>query len=84
MSDHIARSTEQLGAILRRVRRQRGLTQSQLGETAHLRQATVSKLEDGAPATRLATIVSVLAALDLELVVRQRSRAQTDEIEDLF
>ncbi len=84
MTDHIARSAKQLGAILRRVRKERGLTQSQVGETVHLRQATISKLEDGAPATQLVTIIAALAALDLELVVRQRSQAKAEDIEDLF
>ena len=84
MTDHIARSEKQLGAILRRVRKQRDLTQSQLGEIVHLRQATISKLEDGAPATQLATIIAALAALDLELAVRQRSQAKIEDIEDLF
>ncbi len=84
MTDQIARSAKQLGAILRRVRKQRGLTQSQVGETVHLRQATVSKLEDGAPATQLVTIIAALAALDLELVVRQRSQAKAEDIENLF
>lgn len=84
MTEPIARSEKQLGAILRRARKQRGLTQSQLGEKIHLRQATISKLEDGAPATQLATIITALAALDLELVVRPRSQAKAEDIEDLF
>ncbi|WP_138379464.1 helix-turn-helix domain-containing protein [Luteithermobacter gelatinilyticus] len=84
MTEQIARSEKQLGAILRRVRKQRGLTQSQLGEKIHLRQATISKLEDGAPATQLATVIAALAALDLELVVRPRSQAKPEDIEGLF
>jgi HTH-type transcriptional regulator/antitoxin HipB len=84
MTEQIARSEKQLGAILRRVRKQCGVTQSQLGEKIHLRQATISKLEDGAPATQLTTIMAVLAALDLELVVRPRGQAKAEDIEHLF
>ncbi len=84
MTEHLARSEKQLGAILRRVRKQRGLTQSQLGEKIHLRQATISRLEGGAPATQLATIIATLAALDLELVVQPRSQVNVEDIENLF
>ena len=84
MTDHIARSEKQLGAILRRQRKKSGLTQSQLGENIHMRQATISKLEDGAPAMQLRVLIVTLAALDLELVVRPRSKSRGEEIEELF
>jgi HTH-type transcriptional regulator / antitoxin HipB len=84
MSEQIARSEKQLGAILRRARKSAGLSQAQLGEKISLRQATISKLEDGAPATQLRTALAALAALDLELVVRPRSKAAAPDIEDIF
>lgn len=84
MDEHIARTEKQLGAILRRVRKQAGLTQGALGDHVHLRQATVSRLESGAPAVQLRTLMAMLSALDLELVVRPRSKADAAEIEDLF
>jgi len=84
MTEQIARSEKQLGAILRRLRKQSKLTQAELGEKIHLRQATISKLEDGAPATQLRTIMATLAALELELVVRPRSKGSSQEIEDIF
>ena len=84
MTQQIARSEKQLGAILRRQRKQSGMTQTELGEKVHMRQATISKLEDGAPATQLRVLIAALAALDLELVVRIRSKSSGDEIEELF
>ncbi len=84
MTDHIARSEKQLGAILRRQRKLANLTQTQLSEKIHMRQATISKLEDGAPATQLRVLIGALAALDLELAVRPRSKGSRDEIEELF
>jgi HTH-type transcriptional regulator/antitoxin HipB len=48
------------------------------------RQATVSKLESGEPATQLKTLMDALAALDLELVIRPRSQAGPEDIEDTF
>ncbi|MGY2986101.1 helix-turn-helix domain-containing protein [Bradyrhizobium sp. USDA 4508] len=84
MTQHIARTEKQLGAILRRARRQAGLTQSGLGKQIHLRQGTVSRLEAGEPAIQLHTLMEALAALNLELVVRTRSKATSTDIEDFF
>lgn len=84
MNEQIARTEKQLGAILRRARRQSGLTQSTLGEQIHLRQGTVSRLEAGEPAVQLRTLMEALSALNLELVVRPRSQGSAADIEDLF
>jgi HTH-type transcriptional regulator/antitoxin HipB len=84
MTEQIARNEKQLGAILRRIRRQAGLTQGALGDRTHLRQGTISRLEAGEPAVQLKTLLAALSALDLELVVRARSKGSTADIEDLF
>lgn len=81
--DNLVRTPKQIGATIRRARRQSNLTQAVLGERMHVRQATVSKLEAGEPATRLKTLMDALAALNLELVIRPRTSA-SDDIEDLF
>lgn len=84
MDEQIARTGKQLGAILRRVRRQAGLTQGSLGARTHLRQGTVSRLEAGEPAVQLRTLMEALSALNLELVVRPRSQGSPADIETLF
>ena len=84
MPDQIARNAKQLGAILRRVRRLAGISQSELGERVHMRQATISRLEMGAPAVQLHTVTEILYALKLELVVRPRTKSGGDSIEDMF
>ncbi|GJD94946.1 helix-turn-helix domain-containing protein [Methylobacterium iners] len=84
MREQIARTEKQLGAILRRARKQAGLTQGSLGDRIHLRQGTISRLEAGEPAVQLRTLMEVLSALDLELVVRLRSQGSDADIEDLF
>jgi HTH-type transcriptional regulator/antitoxin HipB len=84
MTQHIARTEKQLGAILRRARKQAGLSQSGLGKQIHLRQGTVSRLEAGAPAIQLRTLMEAVAALNLELVVRPRSKAGAADIESIF
>jgi HTH-type transcriptional regulator/antitoxin HipB len=82
--DTIARTPPQLGAAVRRYRRQKDLTQQGLGDKMHARQATVSKLEAGEPATQLRILMDALAALDLELVIRPRTKVSAKDIEDLF
>ena len=82
--EQISRTAEQLGAIIRRQRRRRGLSQGQLGSKVQLRQATISSLEAGEPGTQLRTLFDVLTALDLEIVVRLRTKVSAAEIEDLF
>ena len=78
------RTTRQAGTAIHRLRRQRSLTQSQLSDLMRVRQATVSKLEAGEPATQMRILMDALAALDLEIVIRSRTKAGPDEIESLF
>lgn len=84
MQDMIARTPQTLGSILRRARRAADLSQATLGEKMHARQATVSRLEAGEPAVQLQTLMDALMALELELVVRPRSKGDARDFEDLF
>lgn len=79
-----ARTASQIGAIIRRARRNAGLTQSELGNRIGLRQATISKLEAGEPATRLSTLLDVMTALGLEIVIDKRGKASVQDLDDLF
>ena len=83
MSD-LARTPKQIGTIVQRARKKMGWNQTQLGEKAGLRQETISLVETGNPATKLETILAVLAALDLEFRITPRSKAQAADIEDIF
>lgn len=82
--DQIARTPQQIGAAVRRRRKQMALSQDALGERIRLRQATISKLEAGEPGVRLQTLLDVLTALGLELVIRPRSTASPRDIEEIF
>lgn len=79
-----ARTTKQIGAIIRRARRNAKLTQTELGNRIGLRQATISKLEAGQPATRLSTLLDALTALGLEIVIDKRDKAPRRDLGDLF
>ena len=80
----LGRTPNQIGSLIRRARKKRGWSQSQLGEHAGLRQETISLIETGNPATRLETILVVLASLDLEFRIVPRSKGAASDIGDVF
>lgn len=79
-----ARTPKQLGALLRRERKARGLSQSTLAEHIGLRQATISKLEAGEPGTRIGTLLDVIAALGLNLTVEPRADTGMPSLDEIF
>jgi HTH-type transcriptional regulator/antitoxin HipB len=79
-----ARTPKQIGAIVRRARRNAGLTQAALAVKIGLRQATVSRLERGEDDTRLTTLLDVLAALGLQITIDERGKRSIEDIERLF
>lgn len=81
--DKIARTPLQLGTYIRERRRELGFSQESLAAKIRVRQRTVSDIETSA-AARLDTVLRVLAALDLELVVRPRTKGSPRDIERLF
>ncbi len=81
--EQIARTSRQIGAAIRRRRRRLSLRQGDVGSRANLRQATISALENGESGTQIRTLINVMAALGLEMVIRERSKAGKD-IEDLY
>ena len=81
--EQIARTSRQIGAAVRRRRRILSLRQGDVGSRTNLRQATISALENGEPGTQLRTLINVMAALGLEMVIRERSKASVG-IKDLY
>lgn len=81
--DLIARSENQLAAALRRHRKTASLTQADVAGLINKRQATISGLEAGNGGT-LETLFAVLAALNLELVVRPRTTSRPEDVEEQF
>ncbi|KRQ96379.1 MULTISPECIES: helix-turn-helix domain-containing protein [Bradyrhizobium] len=80
----LARTPNQIGNLIRRTRKKRGLSQSQVGARAGLRQETISLIETGNPAAKLETILAVLAALDLEFRIVPRTKGTAADLEDIF
>lgn len=76
MPDYPIRTPQQLGAVLKGFRRERKLTQRAVGDRAGLAQNAVSRLEINPGPASFARITRILAALDLELVVRPRKASE--------
>ena len=80
----LARTPQQIGNLIQRTRRNRGMSQSDLGNRTGLRQSTISLIEQGNAATKLGTMLKVLAALDLEFRITSRSKTGPADIEEIF
>lgn len=76
--NNLARDPKQIGNIIRRARKQRALSQKELGDRTGLRQETISLIENGNAAAKIETLLAVLAALDLEFQIAARSKGVRD------
>jgi len=81
---HLVRTPKNIGHAIREARKAKNLTQSDLASMSGVWQETISKIENGSGGTKLETIFALLAALDLELTVIERSKGDSDELEDIF
>lgn len=70
--DQIITSPKLLGSAIKRQRKAKKLTQKAAGNTFHLDQTTISSIEQGASGTRLETLFRILAALELEMIIRPK------------
>ena len=72
MKNYPIKTPGQLGLVLQGYRKAKGLTQKDVGSKVGLAQKAVSKIELGPERTGLNLIFKLLAALDLEIVVRPK------------
>ena len=70
------RTPSQLISALKRCRKKIGYTQAEMGESAGLPQTTVSKIEVELVDPSLTTIFKILAALNLEIELKERRVSQ--------
>jgi HTH-type transcriptional regulator/antitoxin HipB len=75
--DQIIYSPKSLGSALKRQRKAKKLSQTEAGSAFNLDQTTVSSMEQGAPGTRLDTLFRMLAALDLEMIIKPKKNTLT-------
>lgn len=78
----VIRSTQAMGSSLREARHSVALTQLELGRRTGLRQATISRLENGEGGT-LESLFKLLSALKMDLHLEPRS-ADLPDPDDIF
>lgn len=81
---HLVRTPKNIGFAMREARKAKNLTQSDLASLSGVWQETISRIENGSCGTKLETIFALIAALDLELTVTERSKGDSDRLEDIF
>lgn len=81
--NQIVRLPSQLGALIQSARLRRNMTQQQLAGLIGKQQKTISAIENGSDGTKLDTLLSVIAVLDLDLQVIPR-RKDGKDIADIF
>ncbi len=81
---HLVRTSKNMGHAIRQARKARNLTQKELASKSGVWQETISRFENGSGGTKLATVLDLIAALDLEITVTERSKGALDGFEDIF
>jgi HTH-type transcriptional regulator/antitoxin HipB len=69
--DYTARTSQQLGQILKACRKKRQLTQGTVGARIGVRQSQISDIERHGADITVDTLYRLLSALNLELVLRE-------------
>ena len=72
----------ELGEALRRVRRERGMTQIDLAARANVARSALQKLEEGRGTVNLDTVLKLLRTLSLDLEVVSRTNAYEEPSEE--
>ena len=81
---NMVRSAKQLGSLIHKDRVRRGLSQQVLADLTGTGQKNISHIEKGKECTRLETIFSLLATLDLELKLTARGKGSEKSIGEIF
>lgn len=68
-----------LGKVLRRHRKDQGLSQIEAGKKFNLPQKTVSNIETGLPGVHISTLFRYMSSLGLEMHLESRSDANKEK-----
>ena len=75
--EYAARTPQQLGRVLKSCRKQRRLTQGEVGSKVGVRQSQISVIEEQGAKVTVETLYKVLSGLGLELVLRDIDAADS-------
>ncbi len=72
-------STKTLGQVLRKYRKDHGLSQVDVAKKYNLTQKMVSNIESGLSGVQLGTLFKLISALGLEIHLEPRNNSSNDE-----
>ena len=75
-------SPKDIGAALKTLRKEKGLSQKELGQRVGLDQKKVSLIENGNPNCRVDSLFRLLSALELGAVLQSKSNSSTSDQDD--
>lgn len=75
MKQQTITSLKILGQTLKAARREKKLTQTELGNIVGLKQKTVSDAENGSPGMRVDTLYLLLSGLNLEIILQSQIKS---------
>ncbi len=76
MSTLTAHTAGDLGELIRRIRKERGLTQTELAERANIARGALQKLERGRGTITIETFLKLLHAMSLDLALSDRVQSR--------
>ena len=79
-----ARSSNDLGHILKQYRLRDELTQTELAKKTQSHQRLISRIESGNQGRTLHLLFKILKVLDLEKEIRPRQKTTAKDIADMF
>jgi HTH-type transcriptional regulator / antitoxin HipB len=80
----LVRSPKALGNIIQTERKRQGLSQASFGEHINMRQSVISMVEKGHSALKLENLLSILAALDLDIQITPRTKGSIKDFADMM
>jgi HTH-type transcriptional regulator / antitoxin HipB len=75
----LVRNPKALGNLIQRERKALKLSQTEFAERVGMRQPAISMVEKGHAALKLDTLLTILAALDLDFTVGPRAKGSIDD-----
>lgn len=69
----------QLSSLIKNIRKQRGMTQAALGERLGISQRAVAQFEARPEKASFQRVLSVLSALDIDLLLKDRKQTTTNQ-----
>lgn len=73
-------STKTLGQVLRKYRKDHGLSQVEVAKKYNLTQKMISNIESGLAGVQLGTLFKLISALGLEIHLEPRNNSSKDEV----